>query len=214
MQRLLLIILINLPSLIFSQTYEGHSLDKTKAYHYLFRINADSSVNFIYNTKGNTVYCDYKGTIKQINDSVFNVSANLLIGQRIMKSWHPDTLYVRLSPTISRTLDKIEIEYSDHKTRKQFQGYSANGKPLSSVKMPLNKNLFNNNKGYNYVEITVNRKNPITRKWVTFKIPYGSAADISNNHTLSFNVSIKNAVLKTIGQPPLQTNHFILKEIN
>lgn len=214
MQNLLLFLLIGLPFSIFGQTFEGHSLDDTKAYHCLFRINTDSSVNFIYNTKGNGVYADYKGTIKQINDTLFSVSADLLIGQYAMKGGYPDTLYVHLDSNVSRTLDKIEIEYADRKTRRQFQGYSANGKPLSSIKMPINQTLFNDKKGSNYVRITVNRKNPITRKWVSFKIYYGSSAEITTGHKLQFDVVIKDNILKTIGTPPLQTNNFLLKEID
>ncbi|MBK7651592.1 MAG: hypothetical protein IPJ20_13835 [Flammeovirgaceae bacterium] len=111
----------------FGQTFIGKQSNKFKTYNCSIRINKDSSVNFIYDRDLNGVYGDHYGSINKINDTLFRVSATMTIGQFYMKSFNNDTIYIQLDSNIARQLDKIQIEYTDGKTRKQLQGYDRMG---------------------------------------------------------------------------------------
>ena len=196
--------------LSFGQTFEGYSTDKNKSYHCLLQIKPDSSVVFTYDSDNNGVYAEYVGEIERSTDSTFKVKATLAIGQYYMKSFNEDTLYIQLDSQIARTLDKIQVEYSNKKNRKQLQGYDRQGQPKSLLKLPVDKELFNSNKGTDYVEITVNRKNRITGEWVSFIIPFGSAASITAGDEIEFEIKIVNGVIESIGQSLIQTGHIKL----
>ncbi|MDL2309196.1 hypothetical protein LJC53_06405, partial [Bacteroidales bacterium OttesenSCG-928-C03] len=70
----------------FGQTFIGKQSDKLNRYNCSFRINKDSSVNFIYDRDFNGIYADHRGTIKKLNDTLYRVSATMAIGQFYMKS--------------------------------------------------------------------------------------------------------------------------------
>lgn len=195
-----------------AQTFISKQSDKFNKYNCTLRINKDSSINFIYNRDFNVVYGDHKGTIKKLNDTLFRVSATMTIGQFYMKSFDNDTIYIQLEPNIARQLDKIEVEYSNKKTREQLQGYDRMGKVIELLKVPVDKTLFNNKKGKDFIKITINRKNFLTDNFLSFRIPFGSAASFTSGQKIEFEVVIKNNKLWTVGQPPLQTGHFILEK--
>lgn len=197
-------------SVSFGQTFIGKQSDKLKRYNCTFRINKDSSINFIYDRDFNSIYGEHKGTIKKVNDTLYSVSATMTIGQFYMKSFDNDTIYIQLDSRIARHLDKISLEYTDGKTRKHLQGYDRNGKPMPILKTPVDKNLFNEKKGTDYVTILINRKNFLTDNFLAFKIPFGSSASFTSGQKIEFDLVIKNNKLWTVGQPPLQTGHFKL----
>lgn len=210
--KLILIFLIILTSILsYGQTFEGSSIDNNKSYHCLLQIKADSSITYIYDRNQNGIYAEYIGKIEKLTDSTYRITAELAIGQYYMKSFNKDTLYIQLDSNIARTLDKIEVEYSNKKNRKQLQGYSRMGQPISLLKIPVNKELFNSKKGTDYVKITVNRKNQITGEWVSFIIPFGSAASITKSDKIDLVVKMKNGMIETIGNRPNQTGHIKLK---
>lgn len=197
-------------SVSFGQTFIGKKSDKLKRYNCTFRINKDSSINFVYSRDFNGVYGEHIGTIKKLNDTLFRVSATMTIGQFYTRSFDNDAIYIQLDSTIARQLNKISIEYTDGKTRKHFQGYDRKGKPIRMLKIPVDKNLFNENKGTDYVTIIINRKNFLTDNFLTFKIPFGSSVSFTSGQKIEFDIAIKNNKLWTVGQPPLQTGHFKL----
>jgi hypothetical protein len=197
---------------IYGQTYSGASTDKN--YNCLLRINKDSTINFIYDRSNNGIYGEHIGAIKQIDDTLFHISATMTIGQFYMKSFDNDTIYIQLDSCIATQLDKIEVEYSNGTTRKQFQGYNNVGKPIGILKIPVDKKLYSRNKGTDFITITINRKNFLTDKFLTFKIPFGSAASFTCNYKLDFDIVIKGEQLWTVGQAPLQTGKFKLKRKN
>ncbi len=203
------IILTNIFS--FGQTFVGTSTDRMKAYNCTIHINKDSTVYFIYNTDKNGVYADYVGRIKKIDDTLFHISATMRIGQFYMKSFRKDTIYIQLDSTIARTLDKIQVEYSDKQTRKQLKGYDRLGHSIELLKIPIDKNLFNEKKGTDFIEISVNRKHLLIDKFLSFRIPFGSAASFTKGQKEDFFVIIKNGQLYTTTNPPLQTGHFKLR---
>jgi len=190
------------------QTFIGKQSDKLKRYNCSFRINKDSSINFIYDRDFNGVYGEHKGRIKKINDTLYRVSATMTIGQFYMKSFYNDTIYIQLDSNIARQLDKIQIEYTDGKTRKQLQGYDRMENPIGLLKIPVDKKLFNEKKATDYITIIINRKNCLTDNFLSFKIPFGSAASFTSGQKITFDVVIKNNKLWTVRQPPLQTGHF------
>ena len=206
-----------LPIILYSmlslgQIFEGYSIEENKNYHCLFQIEPDSSIVFTYDRDKNGIYAEYVGEIERVTDATFKVKATLAIGQYYMKSYSKDTLYIKLDSKIARTLDKIQVEYSNKKNRKQLQGYDSQGQPIALLKVPIDQELFNANKGTDAVEITVNRKNRITGAWVSFTIPFGSAASIVTGREIEFEVKIENETLESIGQRPIQTGHIKLKK--
>ncbi|MEM9981732.1 MAG: hypothetical protein AAF734_04490 [Bacteroidota bacterium] len=197
-------------TLSYGQTFEGYS--EKRDYHCLLQIKPDSSITYIYDRDQNGTYAEYVGKIRKLTDSTYKIKAALMIGQYYMKSFYKDTLYIRLDPKIARTLDKIEVEYADKKSRKLFQGYDQKGQPIPLLKIPIDQELFNSNKGTDYVTITVNRKNRITGEWVSFTIPYGSAASITKGREIDFTVKIKHGIITSIGEEIIQTGHMKLKK--
>src|SRR5690606_10146984 len=134
----------------------------------------------------------------------------MTIGQFYMKSYHLDTLYISIDSTIARELDKISIEFSN-KTQKHFAGYDKKGEPISLLKIPIDKSIFNNRKGTNTVKLIINRKNILSDNFLTFEIPFGSAASFTKGDKEDFYVVINNEQLNTIKSAPLQTGNFKLK---
>lgn len=212
MKLILYFLIVLSPVLSYGQTFEGSSIDNNKSYHCLLQIKPDSNITYIYSRDKNGIYAEYGGKIKKHTDSTYRIKAELAIGQHYMKSFNKDTLYIQLDPKIARTLDKIEVEYSNKKNRKQLQGYDRKGQPISLLKIPVNKELFNSNKGTDYVKITVNRKNRITGEWLSFIIPFGSAASITKSDEIELIIKMKNGIIETIGNRPIQTGHIKLKK--
>lgn len=210
MLKIIVLVIVSLTnSLLFCQTYIGKS--KENSYDCIVRISKDSTINFIYSRDDNGIYGEHKGLLKRINDTLFHILAVMTVGQFYMKPYHNDTIYIHIDSSIAKELDVIEIEYSDRKTRTQLQGYDNFHNPITMLKIPINKTLFNTKKGKDYINITINKKNPISGIFLNFRIPYGSAADFTKNEIVDFDVIIKNKLLSTIGEPPLQTGHFQLE---
>ena len=213
--RKLRIFIIILPIILlgtntFGQIFTGFSTNKNDGYQCNITIHNDSIINFAYSRDDNGIYAEHIGTIKKIDDTLFHVSTIMTIGQFYMKSNSDDTLYIHIDSLISLQLDKIQIEYLD-KTHEQLQGYDKYRKPIDCLKIPLGKNKFNRKAGSNYVIITINRKSFITGDFLSFKIPFGSAASFTSDYKVNFNVIIKNGELYTTDKPPSQTGHFKLK---
>lgn len=208
--NILTLLLLISANVSFGQTFIGKQSDKLKRYNCSFRINKDSSINFIYDRDFNGVYGEHKGIINKINDTLYRVSATMKIGQFYMKSFNNDTIYIQLDSNIARQLDKIEIEYTDGKTRKELQGYDRKGNPIGLLRIPVDKKLFNEKKGTDSITISINRKNFLTDNFLSFKIPFGSAASFTSGQKTTFDVVIKGNKLWTVGKPPSQTGHFKL----
>lgn len=189
------------------QTFVGTSTD---LYNCILRINKDSTVNFIYDRDNKSVYGEHIGTIKRLNDTLFHISTTMTFGQFYMKSFTDDTLYIAIDKTVALELDNISIIYSN-KTQKHFAGYDKQRQPIELLKIPIDKKLFNTQKGTNIVTIIINRKNFLSDNFLTFEIPFGSAASFTKGQQEDFYVVIKNGQLYSTKNQPLQTGHFKLK---
>lgn len=196
----------------FGQTFIGTQTEKFKRYNCTIRVNKDSTINFIYHRDKNGVYVDHKGTIKKLNNTLYRISATMTIGQFYMKSYDNDNIYIKINPNIARQLDKIQIEYANGKNSKQLQGYDRFENPIGLLKIPVDKKLFNAKIGTNFITITINRKNFLSDNFLSFRIPYGSAASFTSGKKTEFNIVIKGNQLWTVGKPPLQTGYFKLKK--
>ena len=64
------------------------------------------------------------------------------------------------------------------------------------------------------MKIIINRKNILSDNFLTFEIPFGSAASFTKGYDEDFYVIIKNGLLFTTNKPPLQTGHFKLTKKN
>lgn len=208
----LLFIFSILANVSHAQTFIGKQHEHQEGYTCSLHINNDSSVIFIYDRDANGIYAEYFGAIKKLNDSLYRVSATQEIGQFCMKSFNNDTIYIQLDPDIATQLDKIQVAYADGKTRKELQGYDRKGQPINVLKIPVDKKLFNERKGTDYITITINRKNFLTDNFLSFKIPFGSAASFTSGQKTTFDVVIKGNKLHTVAQAPLQTGHFKLEK--
>lgn len=203
----MLFLFILMSTAIKAQTYQGYS--SNGAYQCSLRVLSDSTVHLVCNSPNNTSYTAYTGTISATRGGLLHISATMTIGQFAMKTWHKDTLYIQLDTAIADQLDKIQIQYANN-TYEQLRGYDSMGSPLRLLKVPVDSSIFNNQSGSNYVIITVNRRDYSTGEWLSFKIPFGSAASITAGQLLEFDVLLEGKKLTTAGQPPLQTGHFTL----
>jgi hypothetical protein len=194
-------------STLQGQSFSGVSVDKRNGYQCEFRINKDSTINFIYHRPDNVIYAEYRGTIKRKNDSLFYVEATMQIGQFYMKSFDTDTFYIQLKDEIGLQLDKIEFEFSD-KSTKNYQGYTREGKAIALIKVPIDKKKFSEKKGSDNLTLRINRKNFISNDFLNFKIPFGSAASFSMGEKIEFDVILQKGQLVSTGKAPIQTGHF------
>lgn len=201
LMRIILTSLITiLSTMSFGQTFEGFSTDERNDYHCLLQINPDSSITYIFDRDRNGIYAEYVGNIRRVTDSTYSVNAELGLGQFYMKSLSKDTFYIQLEPTIARALDTIEVQFPNQKSSLCLKGYDQNHQPLTVLKVPVDNKLFNSTKGSDVVKITVPRKNSITGKPISFTIPYGSAASITQGDKMEFEIKIKQGTIESIGK--------------
>ena len=202
--------------LLFGQTFTGNSIDNIKRYDCFLRINKDSTINFVYSLRTHGIYGEYLGTIKQLKDTLYHISATMTIGQFyipvISVPWfEKDTICLQLDSSVAREFDTILYKYSDGTQKKQTLDKDMLGKPYRLFKIPVNKNIFNSKMNVEYITITTNRKDIITGKLLTFKVPYGLSTKFTHEYKLDFEIVIKAKQLWTIGQAPLQTGHLRMK---
>ncbi len=192
---------------LFGHDFTGHSEYQYKCFLNVYK---DGAVKYIYESSNKGVFAEHDGSIKEINDSVFQVQTKLTFGQFTMKSFNLDTFYISIDKKLISELNKISVKFSDN-TKKHFTCYDRYGEPITLIKIPVDKKIFNNKTGSNKVVIILNRKNGITNKPLIFEIPYGSAASFMEGDKNDFYVILKNDELRTTKRVPEQTGHFKLK---
>jgi hypothetical protein len=193
------------------QTYSGTQLGRSKRLNCQLRINADSTVNFIYDQDENGLYAEYLGTINRVSDSTYHIVAVLTLGQFYCKAHRPDMIYIQLEPDIAQQLGQITLTYSNGAFTR-LSGYDRRGRSKMRIHVPVDQNLFNSTKGTDYYTLSIPQKHPITGKPLNFKIYNGSVASFISGNQLDFSVRIKNGVLWTVGEAPLISGHFKLRE--
>lgn len=193
------------------QTYSGTQLGRSKRLNCQLRINADSTVNFIFDQDENGLYAEYLGTIKRVSDSTYHIVAVLTLGQFYCKAHRPDMIYIQLEPDIAQQLGQITLTYSNG-VFTRLSGYDRRGRSKMRINVPMDQNLFNSNKGTDYYTLSIPHKHPVTGKSLVFKIYNGSVASFQSGEKIDFEARIKNGVLWTLGEPPLETGHIKLRK--
>ena len=194
------------------QLYCGNSTSNNWC---LLRINNDSSINFVYSRNLNEFYGEHKGTIKKINDTVYHITATMIIGKSGDKRsptydttnhstnnidyFQIDTPYVHLK-------DTVIIQYANGQSQK-YVPYD-HGEHTYFIH---DEKFFSKKPGVNYYyKVIINRKNAITGQQLFFRIPFHSIPIFESGKKLSFNVIIKNNILWTTEDPGLDIGQFIL----
>lgn len=193
------------------QTYSGTQLGRSKRLNCQLRINRDSTVNFIRDQDENGLYAEYLGTINRVSDSIFHIAAVMTLGQLYCKAHRPDMIYIQLEPDIAQQLGQITLTYSNG-VFTRLSGYNRRGRSKLRIHVPMDQNLFNSTKGTDYYTLSIPQKHPITGKSLVFKIYNESVASFQSGEKIDFEVRIKNGVLWTVGEPPLDTGHFKLRK--
>lgn len=213
--KLFFVISVLLSHSLFGQLYSGRIPDYKD--NCLLRINQDSTVDFIYSGYDMGTYADHYGKIQRLNDTLFHISAIMSVGQ-FMQKGRRDSIFVTIDSNITNQLGKIKIAYSNGSFKEfsftEYNSYKKNEVGDRHLMMKMNKTLFNQSKGKDYIHIFIERLNPITQKPIVLKIPFGSAPSFSGGEELEFDVVIKNDYLQTIGEPPSNRGHFKLKKVS
>ncbi len=207
-KSLTILILALLSTPLFAQTYQGNIKIKDIQYSCMFRINADSTINFVCNREGNFVYMEYNGKIRQMKDTLYHVSAEIVFAQAPSKSvyYKEPILVVSLDKTITG-LDKLTVRYSDGST-KDFPCNAG-----ETLEIPRNEKLFNKKRGRsNYFVFSIDRKNPITGKTLQFEIDDISEAGFYKGDKTDFEVIIKNNDFYSTEQSSEKIGFFKLKK--
>ncbi|MDR2039438.1 MAG: hypothetical protein LBQ60_16065 [Bacteroidales bacterium] len=200
-------------SILSGQTFVGTSSDKMKSYGCTFRLNKDSTINFIYERNENSIYAEHIGKIKKINDTLFRAFVIMTVGQFYMKSPSDDTLTIKVDTLMVSKIDKFTIHFSNGQTKELKKCYDKWFK-YHAFHLPINEKWFNSQKGTDYVFITTGLKGLISGEELKFKIPFGSAASFLCGQKDKFEIIIKDGLLWTTGKASVQIGQFKLKQID
>lgn len=212
MKQLLIIILITSSiKLSYGQSFIGHHNENKNIYDWTFRIKKDSTINLIYEINNKSVYAEYIGKIKRVNDTIYNVSAKLITGQYVMKAPYKDSITIQMDSTIARQIDKITIEFFNGKTI-DISKYDKIWGKYRGISIVNDRLLYNDRKDKNSIFITINRKNNITDEFLKFQIPFGSAAYFSTGDLIEFQIVIKNNFAWIIGESPIEFGNLKMKK--
>ncbi len=195
-------------NLLLAQTWS--SAVKPNQFKVRLRVNTDSSVNFVYSLKENIYYGEYTGSIKKVTDSIYHVSAQMAIGQFIMKAFNDQYFYIKTDTAIARQLSSITFKYNNGKVMAFFP-HAGPATNENYIRLPYKKEYFNAKKGFNFLRIQLNIKGQLDGQKLVFKIPFGSAISLVSGADLEFDLEAKKNTFQTIGVPPAQTGHFVLK---
>lgn len=193
-----------------AQTYGNSNLGKSKRLNVLLRINPDNTVNMVLDQDENGLYAEYLGNIKQINDSIFHITATLSIGQFYMMAHRPNEIIIVMDPAAAPILDKITLTYSNGVFVRR-SCLDKRARPKTQLDFPVTEKLLNNKKGSDFYTLSISRKGIITGAPLNFKIEYGSAASFTAGRKIEFDIQMNDRFLWTFGEPPLQSGLFKLE---
>lgn len=191
---------------LFSQTYTGQSRDKRDGYSCSLKIQADSSVLFIYSRGANETFAEYSGNIKKINDSLYHVSATMTFGKfDIMRLYTvPDDGkpspgdYVTIDSSFLRLFGPVSITYANGLSK----NYNEPGPFLLDTK------LFNKKAGSDFYTISTSSTNKITGRRLSFYTRADSSPEFERGDQLEFSLVLKGNTWSSSGNRPPQTGHF------
>lgn len=202
-------LLVIVHSVVPAQTFTGGNTHHLQNYNCVLTIHKDSTVAFVYNCRDHPNYAEHTGKIKRIfADTVYRVSSVMTIGQFLNASPPLDTFFIFVDSAIAHQFKITEVTCRNTKYS-QLQGYKLRaGNSSTTFKIPLVKN--GHNQKNDFVIINTNQKSLITGKVLSFKIPVGSSVSFTAGRQTDFIVVINNGQMITVGEPPLQAEHFKL----
>ena len=186
------VLLVIIPFFLTGQTlYFG----KYNKYHYKWdlKINNDSTILLV---RSGSTYDEYTGSIKSINDTLFNIDANLVFCQTKCRAIGDFLFYLTTDSIVRRAHPNIKVTYSNTKTI-EYPFVDKN-----NMIIPLNKKLFNSNPDKNHFRVSLGHKNPITQEEVIneYNLSDEYCMTIYIGNKVNFKVKIKNGVLKSEGK--------------
>ncbi|MFO0356284.1 MAG: hypothetical protein ACK50A_04960 [Sphingobacteriaceae bacterium] len=213
-KRLILLISFLLTLNYFGQTYKGKGDSKSGEYKCFLKINPDSTLLFNYfDDRGNIVFADYRGNIKKINDSLFQVKCEMVFGQYCMKNFYPNNLTIVIDSGAQKlfTIKQLKVKYK-------------NGLDTTFDAIFIEKSIFQNAYGTAVHDIFKNHDNPVIKldigyrdiifnKKVLFTASSTTALNFVASSSETFLIKIKGDTIKTVGKPILQTGHLTMKKI-
>lgn len=207
---ILLIIASYIDHNLWAQTYRGQNTGNFSFYLIEFQINADSTVNFMYDGSG---YAEYSGKITKISDTAYRVSVKEDFSQSWMMSL-PQTKYFsfKKDTIITNHLNDISIVYSNGYTLK-LGSYIENS-DNHFLYIPIDYSLFNENYNHDYYYVQFQRKNKITNKPLVFKVEYGSDIVFSCGENIEFDIIITDCRVFSINEGLPQIGDFELYLLN
>ncbi len=154
-------------------------------YKWDLKINSDSSISLV---RSGSTYDEYNGSIKRINDTLFNIKAKLSFCQTKCRAIGDSLFYLTTDSIIRNTAKNIKITYSNN----VLANFPITAK--DNMTIPLNKTLFNSAPGKNYFNVSIGHINPITGKEVLskYKIQNEYCIAIYADNEFTFQVTIKN----------------------
>lgn len=157
-------------------------------YKWDLKINSDSSISLV---RSGSTYDEYNGSIKRINDTLFNIKAKLSFCQTKCRAIGDSLFYLTTDSIIRNTAKNIKITYSNN----VLANFPITAK--DNMTIPLNKTLFNSAPGKNYFNVSIGHINPITGKEVVskYKIQNEYCIAIYADNEFTFQVTIKNNLL-------------------
>lgn len=180
-------ILSIIPFFLNGQTIYSGQFNKYN-YKWDLKINSDSSLFLI---RSGSTYDEYNGSIKRINDTLYNIKAKLAFCQTKCRAIGDSLFYLTTDSIIRNTSKNIKITYSNN----VIDNFSITDKDKMTI--PLNKKLFNSDPDKSYFNVSIEHINPITGKEVVskYKIQNEYCISLYSDNEISFLVTIKNNLL-------------------
>jgi hypothetical protein len=199
----------------FAQYYKGKGDSKGASYICNLKINADSTILFNYfDDRGNYVFADFKGKIKKVKDSVYQINCDLVFGQYFMRNFYPDQLTLVIDSGAQNLfeLNNIKVTYKNGKDttfKIKYIKRSIYSKAFGTAIHKIYKPNDNSK-----VIIDIGYKDIMFNKKVLFTLYKSSALNFVASFSESFQIKITGDSIFTIGDPILQTGHLKMKKSN
>jgi len=189
-----------------AQLFQGEN--EKKDYTCYLKINLDSTIIFVVQNKTHICYQESVGTIKHLSDSIYLIRSQIVFGYGIMENDYQQ--YKRFGVF-------VESNYPAFKEVQNLTVRYYNGKDTSIrvIKGKHNDVFFNQklySKKHPFVTLYTGRKNPLTGEEVYVKLFIGASADFSSLYSEKYQVSMRNNLIQSAGEPPIQIGNFKLNK--
>jgi hypothetical protein len=198
-----------------AQLYSGTSTDKHHVYQVRLKINADSSVIFIYNTQANSSYAEYEGRIHRMNDTLFHISSVMTLGCFLsMRLAYEDTITHIVNDTIYLGLDadesKLILLQGVRSANGAVMNYAAESARQHRNIIALDSKFLNLRPGFSYYTILTSNRDKINGKPLSFRVGFNSNYSFKSGEPDELDIVIKGDKIWSVWKPLTQTGAFVL----